>query len=127
MNLEIFILIIVIHWIADFIFQSEKWAINKSKSNKILLYHCLTYSLIWFFPIFFISDSILGTLAFVEITFVFHYVTDYVTSRIVSRKFKRGDHGSPIPNFGAFSIIGLDQLLHYLQLILTWYILFEIL
>jgi hypothetical protein len=58
---------------------------------------------------------------FVFITFVLHTTTDYYTSRIVSKKFANNHYGSPIPNFGAFSIIGFDQVLHYVQLFLTYY------
>ena len=41
--------IIIIHWIADFIFQDEKWALGKSKNWSDLLKHTFTYSFIWFF------------------------------------------------------------------------------
>ena len=57
------------------------------------------------------------------ITFILHFATDYITSRIVSKRFADKYYGSPIPNFGAFSIIGLDQVLHYAQLFLTYYLL----
>lgn len=120
--------IIIIHWIADFIFQDEKWAINKSKNWSSLLNHTYTYTGIWFI---FISWLIVGGfkttplsfLLFLIITFVAHTITDYFTSRIVSRKFERKEYGSPIPNLGAFTIIGFDQVLHYIQLFLTYYIL----
>jgi hypothetical protein len=57
---------------------------------------------------------------FLGITFISHFITDYITSRIVKRKFENNEYGSPIPNFGAFSIIGFDQVLHYTQLFLTY-------
>jgi hypothetical protein len=60
---------------------------------------------------------------FAAITFVIHFATDYVTSRIVKKRFEAKHFGSPIPNLGAFSIIGFDQVLHYTQLFLTYYIL----
>ena len=31
----------------------------------------------------------------------------------MSRKFERKEFGSPIPNTGGFTVIGLDQVLHY--------------
>jgi hypothetical protein len=42
----------------------------------------------------------------------------------VSKKFADHYYGSPIPNFGAFSTIGFDQVLHYVQLIITWWFIF---
>jgi hypothetical protein len=129
--------IIIIHWIADFIFQDERWAIGKSKNWKDLLSHTFTYSVIWYAVI--VCFAIIGNhfngptikdlgwsswmMLFPVITFIFHTATDYVTSRIVSKKFAEGKYGSPIPNFGAFSIIGFDQVLHYIQLFLTYYLL----
>ncbi len=116
---EIFV-IIIIHWIADFVFQDEKWATNKSKSFDHLLAHTLTYSLIWFMVCIFILPIKISFIFYV-ITLVAHTITDYFTSRIVSKKFENKHYGSAIPNFGAFTIIGIDQLLHYLQLFLTYY------
>lgn len=117
--LEIFA-IIIIHWVADFVFQDEKWALGKSKNWKDLLNHTLMYSLIWFtIGIFIFSIQI--TFIFYLITLILHTITDYFTSRIVSKKFAKNHLGSSIPNFGAFSIIGFDQVLHYVQLFTTYY------
>jgi hypothetical protein len=129
--------IIIIHWIADFIFQDEKWALGKSKNWGDLLKHTFTYSTIWYavFLLFAINGnhfngpklSDLGWSPYMGlfpiITFIFHTVTDYFTSRIVSKKFTNKQYGSEIPNFGAFTIIGIDQVLHYIQLFLTYYLL----
>lgn len=121
----VFILIVVIHWIADFIFQAEKWSLGKSKSWTPLLKHTATYSSFWIIPVLIMTGELTKSFAFVVITFIAHTITDYFTSRVVSKKFAKGYYGSPIPNFGAFSTIGFDQVLHYLQLILTWHFLFE--
>lgn len=118
-----FFIIILTHWIADFIFQDEKWALGKSKNWSDLLSHTGTYSVLWTIPILWFTHSIGITLLFVLITFLAHTATDYVTSRIVSKKFAKGEYGSPIPNLGGFSVIGFDQVLHYTQLYLTWYFL----
>ena len=114
------------HWVADFIFQAEKWSLGKSRSWVPLLKHTATYSLLWLLPVWFITGDLEGAFVFVVITFALHTVTDYYTSRIVSKKFAKGYYGSPIPNFGAFSTIGFDQVLHYVQLICTWKLLFNI-
>lgn len=127
--IEIFVIIIV-HWIADFICQDEKWALGKSKNWGDLLSHTYTYSIIWVLIICILFGYnnptqttmwyVTHSLAFAFITFIFHTTTDYFTSRIVSKKFANKEYGSSIPNFGAFTIIGFDQILHYLQLFLTY-------
>jgi hypothetical protein len=121
-------LIIVIHYFADFIMQDEKWATNKSKSNLALLSHVTTYSLIWLVMSFVLfahvvpgkSNYVLPALVFASVTFVTHFCTDWITSRITSKMFAEGKYGSSLPNWGAFSVIGLDQVLHYAQLFLTF-------
>jgi hypothetical protein len=161
--------IIIIHWIADFVLQDEKWALGKSKNWSDLLSHTWTYSLIWFVcgVIYAIinSDTYIqwSVTKFFLIIFITHTIIDYITSRVVSKRFekeiifnlkisddifKEGDilqHGSnqfiimrqyedqskvkwynPIPNFGAFTLIGFDQVLHYVQLFLTYYYLVKI-
>ena len=117
-------LIIIIHWIADFVFQAEKWALGKSKALKPLLMHTFTYSSIWYVAILIYSHDLNSSMWFMIITFVAHTITDYFTSKFVSKKFERKEFGSPIPNFGGFTYIGFDQVLHYVQLILTYKILF---
>jgi len=49
--------LVVTHFIADFIFQAEEWAVNKSKSNLALLKHVSMYTIIWsMFGIIIFSD-----------------------------------------------------------------------
>lgn len=125
--------IVVVHYIADFIFQAEEWAENKSKNNQALLSHVSTYTTFWVVascllfginsPGHTIEWYVAHSMIFAMITFILHFATDYITSRIVSKRFADKYYGSPIPNFGAFSIIGLDQVLHYAQLFLTYYLL----
>jgi len=115
--------IVGIHFIADFIFQAEEWATNKSKSNFVLFKHVAAYTIIWSVSGLFIFSDPFKYLIFLLVTFVAHFTTDYFTSRIVSRKFANNEYGSPIPNFGAFTVIGFDQVLHYGQLFLTYHLL----
>lgn len=128
-------IIICVHFVADFICQAEEWAVNKSKSNAALFSHVLTYSTIWLFASCLLlgyarhhettSWYVYSSILFFLLTFCCHFITDYVTSRIVSKKFANKHLGGPIPNFGAFTIIGFDQVLHYGQLFLTFYLLTE--
>lgn len=118
--------IIIIHWIADFIMQDEKWALGKSKNWSDLLTHTMVYSVLWWIPMsYLLPDFRLGA-AFVIITFISHTITDYFTSRIVSKQFSNKDYSRPIPNFGAFTTIGFDQVVHYIQLFGTYYLLTKI-
>lgn len=96
-------LIIIIHWIADFIFQTDKMAVNKSTSFKWLTSHVLAYSsfLLMFGPLYAIVNGIA------------HFITDAISSRLTSYFWKKQDRH----NF--FVIIGLDQALHLIVLIAT--------
>ncbi len=133
MSLGEILAIICIHWVADFIFQADDWANNKSKSNSHLFSHVITYSTIWLIPICILLGIgrpnettewyVYSSIIFFLVTFCCHFITDYITSRIVSRRFEKKYYGSPIPNFGAFTVIGFDQVLHYVQLFLTYYLL----
>jgi hypothetical protein len=110
------IIIILIHWVADFLLQTQKMAINKSKDNYWLFLHVLVYSLIWFFIGLFFFNIII-VLLFSIITFICHFITDYFTSRWTSKLYKQEKYYG-FPAF--FSVIGLDQFLHYLQLIICY-------
>lgn len=132
MNLFEILSLLILHWIADFILQDEEWAVNKSHDMEALISHTLIYS--WFFlivgwillfPPLHLPLSYIGVILFVLATFITHTITDYFTSRVVSERFKNNHLGSDIPNFGAFTIIGADQILHYIQLFTTYYIIFK--
>lgn len=110
-----------IHWIADFILQSDELAKNKSTSISSLIEHAFIYTVVWIIPL--ISYGIIcqippSLLLFIPITFVCHTVTDFYTSRVNKMlwEIKEQTAGSP-HNF--FVSIGFDQFLHYVQLILT--------
>lgn len=118
--------IIIIHWVADFIMQSDYDAKNKSKFFHALFSHTITYSSCWFIIILlfgYINKTqttewyVLNTLFFVGITFVCHTITDYFTSRLNSKLWAKGD----VHNF--FVSVGFDQVLHYVQLFLTYQLL----
>lgn len=123
--------IFIIHFVADFVFQDENWAVNKSKSFHALLAHTMTYAAVWMgFGIIFTPfvtipaiDWFMFIFSFSLITFTLHTITDYFTSKVTSSLYAKGKYGSSIPNLGFFSMIGFDQVLHYLQLFGTYFIL----
>lgn len=137
MNLIEIFSILIIHWFADFVLQTDKQAKGKSKNWKDLLSHTGTYSLVWLFIGFCIylgqfkpynkehneimnqywSHYIPLGLLFVLITFITHTITDYFTSRLNSKLWAKGK----VHYF--FVAVGFDQVLHYVQLFTTYYLL----
>lgn len=119
MNLIEIFSIIIMHWIADFVFQTDKQAKGKSNNWSDLLSHTTTYSIIWIVPVLAIcalSNSFI-ILWFIPITFVAHTITDYFTSRLNGKLWADGKV------YYFFVAIGFDQILHYVQLFLTYYFL----
>lgn len=116
MNLVEIFSIIIIHWIADFVLQTDEQAKGKSKQWLPLLSHTVTYSVVFFVGITFFISSI-NAILFMLITFVAHTITDYFTSRLNSKLWAEGK----VHNF--FVSIGFDQVLHYIQLFTTYYLL----
>lgn len=119
-SIYVILYIIFVHWVADFILQDEKWALGKSKNLRDLLSHTSLYGIVWIFAAIPLFSVGYGAVLYGGITFIFHTLTDYFTSKLVSKKFFYKDLGGPIPNLGAFTYIGGDQVLHYIQLFLTY-------
>jgi hypothetical protein len=133
MNLIEIFSILIIHWIGDFVLQTDNQAKGKSKNLSILLWHTLNYSYIWCCAgiIFIAYKSNMFTdmnwykdwslSLFVLITFICHTITDYFTSRLNAYLWDKKDVR------GFFVSIGFDQMLHYIQLFTTYYYLKTIL
>ena len=124
MNLIEIFTILIVHWISDFCLQTDKMAKGKSNNMFDLLDHTVTYSVLWIIPIWLLfkyNDRTCITShnvpIFIGITFIFHTITDFITSRINSRLWKEGKI------HGFFISIGFDQLLHYSQLFITYQLL----
>jgi len=107
MTFQMIMSVIALHWVADFVLQSDWQAKNKSKNNLALLLHVTIYTvcLAVFGLLFFTNDSwivywILGNGAA-------HFVVDYITSRINTYLWNKGR----VHDF--FVMVGFDQLIHY--------------
>ena len=122
------LIIIIIHTIADFLFQMKYEATNKSELNSALTRHVVKYSLVWLAIGFIISlpmeYEFKNVVLFCAITFCFHWITDYFTSKITKRQFLKQQYYTEPLNFGVFTTIQIDQILHYSQLFLTYFFIF---
>ena len=109
MNGEDFVavlLLALLHFIGDFVLQSDTMAQQKSQNTRRgliqLSLHAGAYSL----------PFVLFGLKFMAVTLVLHWITDLCTSRANA-------HYKTISNHLFFVGIGFDQLLHITTLILT--------
>lgn len=119
MILAQYIALLLTHFVADFILQTEWQATNKSKNNDALFQHVMTYTL----GLAAGSGLIFGVgpawVGFVLANALLHFATDYVTSRFTARFFGRKDYHN------GFVVIGLDQWIHQATLAATMWIAFS--
>lgn len=114
--------LLLAHFVGDFVLQTDYMAVNKSKSMRALLWHTWVYSLC-FTP---------WGIEFWLITWLTHFFTDAITSRITSKlwfvRIIEPINGPGQKFYGAFDcgnrhyffvVIGLDQLIHYVTLAWT--------
>ena len=114
------LLIFVVHFLADFVFQSSKMATGKSKSLKWLSIHVGVYGLVSLITAVFISakfGNYVYGFSWWILNVALHFAVDYVTSKLTSRLWEQ-------KNMRLFFVmIGFDQLLHNLCLMGTYYLL----
>lgn len=109
--------ILIIHFLADFALQTHEQATKKSTDNIFLVYHVGTYSLCWLFASMVIFPATYRCIPFAMITFICHFITDWITSRINKTFFDKQNYHD------GFVGVGYDQVFHYTQLILTYLLL----
>jgi len=112
--------ILTVHWFADFVMQTRDEAMKKANDFQMLLSHTGTYAFVWFLAILLLGSITAlppSMLWFAPITFILHTLTDYYTSKINKRLWMKAD------NHNFFVSVGFDQLLHFIQLFVTYWLL----
>lgn len=133
-QLLIFSFLLIIHWFADFKFQSHRVAVTKSRDNLALVEHVAFYigTFIYFFAMVWILlylggvnpqravlfQSYTALASFLVANFILHFCTDYVTSRMSSFRWKEQRWHD------FFEVIGCDQLIHQMSLAVTMFYFF---
>lgn len=114
------IYLLLVHWFADFVLQTRHMATKKSSSNYYLTLHVAVYSvattLLWVL-LTLVEGTGMTLLTFFNtliITFVTHWLTDYITSRYTT-KFYLAKKDKEF-----FGTIGFDQWIHAATLLLTY-------
>jgi hypothetical protein len=103
-ELHILIALVLMHFVADFVFQTDKIAINKSHNNWILAKHVGLYALP--FLVFGVKYALVNA--------VLHFATDYCSSRIASHFWSKDQR------HWFFVTIGADQAIHMICLFTTY-------
>jgi ABC-type maltose transport system permease subunit len=104
------LVIIAVHFFADFTCQGRYLATNKSSNNWVLLTHILVYSLVMGFLLVPLGIA----LTYIVLNAILHLCTDYVTSRLTTRFFKNGQH------YLFWNTIAFDQFAHIAALIVLY-------
>ncbi|MGI9477025.1 MAG: DUF3307 domain-containing protein [Hyphomicrobiaceae bacterium] len=112
------VVLLITHWVGDFVFQTTWMAIGKSHRLDALAAHVLTYSVILSGAAVLIFGTTGIAAAFVGCNAALHFVTDFLTSKASAALHARQNMR------GFYIVLGFDQLLHHIALAATlaWFI-----
>lgn len=130
--------LVSIHTLADFMLQTRWQAQNKSHNMIALAGHVFTYSIamgimgLFLILPFGFEKYFLNWVYWILFNFAAHFLTDFVTSRILSYNYGKmiafqseGDFGrSDFYQKLFWSWIGNDQMTHILSLVWSYYLFF---
>lgn len=146
-GLNLPVALLAVHTFADFRCQNDWMAINKSKRLDALALHVLIYTVVFMLYGFYSGWTGEVIRTFGIITFCTHFLTDFFTSRLSRRVFPwlpltaegpdqkksfagrtlyedmDGINGRSRNRF--FNVLGVDQLIHFFTLALTYRLLIE--
>lgn len=111
--LTVAVLLLLIHFVGDFLFQSTDMAINKATSLKWLSIHISAYT----FTLFIGAIVLFGidvAIIYALINGGIHFVTDFFTSKMNASLYAREDKK------WYYTGIGFDQFIHGASLLLTY-------
>jgi hypothetical protein len=119
MNIPQLLLLVLGHFFGDFVFQTEKMALNKWSQWGALLSHVRTYMVcIACAMIIAPGTTLLGSLIFAALNGLLHLVTDRISSNVMKQAREAGNQRK------FFLALGADQLTHMLCFFLTSPLLF---
>jgi hypothetical protein len=112
--------LLVFHWVADFVTQTDKIALQKADNILALLVHVLLYTIVMMIGTLMIlntwvngSSAVANWFSFVACNAALHLVTDFFTSKVSKQYWKANNRHA------FFVTIGFDQLIHQVTLGLT--------
>lgn len=119
------ITLISLHFIGNFLFQNSWQTTNKSFNIRALSSHVSNYclTLLIIMSIIYTHYGYDKIILFILITFIIHWIQDFITSRIGYRLKLTAQRTRNWRNY--YLHRGFDQLLHYIQLFLTFYFIFK--
>jgi len=118
-SLHMALVLLLCHFIGDFVMQTDEVAKAKSTDNGVLAKHVLIYMLPFVFLFLVTWNHHPGIVAlFLVYNAGLHFITDYVSSRMTTKAWKEERRHD------FFVIIGADQFVHAFCLLST-YVLFS--
>jgi hypothetical protein len=115
-NVAVFIWLMFVHFIADWVFQTHDQATNKTKNWKYLLSHCLVYTAFFIIPFFIFKINLLWLIAI----FLVHVILDKRSFLVwIMKNIKKITLENVPEHLYYLLIITIDQIFH---LLLLWII-----
>jgi hypothetical protein len=103
MPVPVVFVLLFIHWIGDFLFQTSAMATQKATSIKWLSIHVTVYTAtLLFFSVWLLDTEI--AIQFSLLNGALHWITDFFTSKLMARYLQR-------PRI-YYPLMGFDQLIH---------------
>jgi hypothetical protein len=109
------IVILLFHWIGDFVLQTRYIAENKSNSFLVLFFHVGIYTAVISSPLILLSPFVHQNhyIIWIVLNAGLHFTTDAFASKIATKYYQQ-------ENMKAFfNVMGLEQFIHTCFLILT--------